>query len=107
MMDARQPPAKPPPPERLSAALAVPAPTTPPANGSAPVPDGTPPALEGVRIPTNNPTVRRHVYECYWRDELAAREQGIRLLSVRVLPLVVGLLDTVQRRRKLAKARDA
>ena len=37
----------------------------------------------------------------------AAREQGIRLLSVRVLPLVVGLLDTVQRRRKLAKARDA
>ena len=81
--------------------------TPAPTNGAVAVPNGAPPMLVGVRIPTNNPTVRRHVYECYWRDELDGQRIGMRLLSVQVLPLVVGLVDTVQRRRKLAKARDA
>ena len=43
-------------------------------------------------------TVRRRVYEAYWRWPL---------LPVESVPLVAALFDNVERRRKLAKARDA
>lgn len=103
MMGPRQPPVKPPAPEQqLSASAAIlPAPAS--GNGSGVIPDGLPPALVGVTLSTPNTTVRRKVLEAYWRDEI----DGLRLLPTNAWPLVVGLLDTIERRRKLARARDA
>lgn len=69
-----------------------------PANGAGSVPNGKPPRLQGVVIATNSATVRRRVYEAYWRWPL---------LPVESAPLVVALFDNTDRRRKLARARDA
>lgn len=73
-------------------------PAVPSDNGSGRVPNGKPPRLQGVVIATNSPTVRRRVYEAYWRWPL---------LPVESAPLVVALFDNIDRRRKLARARDA
>ena len=73
-------------------------PTVPSDNGSGRVPNGKPPRLQGVVIATNSATVRRRVYEAYWRWPL---------LPVESAPLVVALFDNTDRRRKLARARDA
>ena len=67
-------------------------------NGAGSVPNGKPPRLQGVVIATNSATVRRRVYEAYWRWPL---------LPVESAPLVVALFDNTDRRRKLARARDA
>jgi len=76
-------------------------------NGAGTVANAVPAILRSVPIPSNNRTVRRKVVEAYWRDEQDSHTLGIRRLTVEALPLVVGLFDNVQRRRKLAKALDA
>ncbi len=97
MMDDRQPPQKPPLPEKPLAALSAPTPAVPSANGAGRVPNGKPPRLRGVAVSVTGATVRRRVYEAYWRWPL---------LPVESAPLVAALFDNVERRRKLAKARD-
>ena len=73
-------------------------PAVPSQNDAGAIPNGKPPRLQGVVIATNSATVRRRVYEAYWRWPL---------LPVESAPLVVALFDNTDRRRKLARARDA
>ncbi len=82
-------------------ALSAPTAVQPADNGVRRIPNGKPPRLRGVVISASNTTARRRTYEAYWRDE------GRGLLSVQVAPLVAALFDNIERRRKLAKARDS
>ncbi len=71
MMDDRQPPQKPPLPEKPLSALSAPVPAVPSANGARAVAHvDRPPALIGVAIPSRNRTIRRRVValyrECSW-----------------------------------------
>ena len=65
-MDRRQPPAKPPVPEKPISALSGPVPAMRPQNGSRAVAHaGRPDVLIGVAIPSRNRTVRRRVLALY------------------------------------------
>lgn len=65
-MDSRQPPAKPPLPEKPSSALSVDTPAVTPQNDSRAVARADkPPALVGVAIPGRDRTIRRMVVQLY------------------------------------------
>ncbi len=65
-MDGRQPPAKPPLPEKPSSALNANVPAVPSANGAGVVAHaGRPDGLIGVAIPSRNRTIRRRVTALY------------------------------------------
>lgn len=85
-------------PESKLSALSTSTSAVPSDNGAGLVPNTKPPRLKGVVVSVTSATVRRRVYEAYWRWPL---------LPVESVPLVAALFDNVERRRKLAKARDA
>ena len=113
-MGSRQPPAKPPLPEKPSSALNVPIPAVPLANGPLAVAQvGRPGGLIGVAIPSRNRTIRRRVLalygECSWltgADVAAATRWAVLGEKFRRLAEVLDRLPAEAAVVKVGKDRD-